>query len=406
MQMKSSAKYEKKIQEPSTGANTRWMNVISSMSLIATNEQLEKVRMELDNKLFDILSWYEHDKKFWVAAVNNLEEKIKVMKEEHSQLSHEAHECSDSIPEMNKMVFAVQSLGNIRVFCRCRPLSKAEVTAGHETVVDFDAAKDGELGILSGGSTKKTFKFDRVYTPKDDQGYLRLLLLKSKDNEERREGSSNGEATISSFYLVARWVWGEGQAKDRDEVKDDKVIKKILKEGEGYDRPNDGATVKLKLIGKLEDGTIFLKKGHDNDKELFKFKTDEALLTVAPEYAFGSSESHQELAVVPPNSYVMYSAGSTYYHNDSALPTTTLALTDNCLKGTAICQILGFNVKKFGVWLVFSPSQCLIFPAPKPFFCCVVPAFYPIFVPEDVDTFDVEAPNIAMPSLSLAQSNK
>ncbi|KAI8013267.1 Peptidyl-prolyl cis-trans isomerase FKBP65 [Camellia lanceoleosa] len=109
------------------------------------------------------------------------------------------------------------------------------------------------------------------------------------------------------------------------EVKDDKVIKKILKEGEGYDRPNDGATVKLKLIGKLQDGTIFLKKGHDNDEELFEFKTDEeqviegldiavmtmkkgeiALLTVAPEYAFGSSESHQELAVVPPNSYVFY----------------------------------------------------------------------------------------------------
>lgn len=37
-------------------------------------------------------------------------------------------------------------------------------------MVDFDAAKDGELGILSNGSTKKTFRFDRVYTPKDDQG--------------------------------------------------------------------------------------------------------------------------------------------------------------------------------------------------------------------------------------------
>lgn len=31
-----------------------------------------------------------------------------------------------------------------------------------------------------------------------------------------------------------------------------------------------------------------------------------ALLTIAPEYAFGSSESHQELAVVPPNSTVYY----------------------------------------------------------------------------------------------------
>uniref|UniRef100_A0A2N9G5B4 peptidylprolyl isomerase n=1 Tax=Fagus sylvatica TaxID=28930 RepID=A0A2N9G5B4_FAGSY len=31
-----------------------------------------------------------------------------------------------------------------------------------------------------------------------------------------------------------------------------------------------------------------------------------ALLTIAPEYAFGSSESQQELAVVPPNSTVYY----------------------------------------------------------------------------------------------------
>ncbi|KAL7192502.1 hypothetical protein ACSBR2_024353 [Camellia fascicularis] len=100
------------------------------------------------------------------------------------------------------------------------------------------------------------------------------------------------------------------------------------------------------------------------------------------------------------------SEGSTDYPNDYALPTTTVALTDNCLKGTAICQILGFNVKGWCGRLVFSPSRCLIFPAPKPFFCCVFPAFDPIFVPQDVDTFDAEVPNIAMPSLSPAQSNK
>lgn len=55
------------------------------------------------------------------------------------------------------------------MFCRCRPLRKEESSAGHP-VVHFDAAKDGELGIISTGSTKKIFKFDRVYTPEDDQG--------------------------------------------------------------------------------------------------------------------------------------------------------------------------------------------------------------------------------------------
>ncbi|XP_010254592.1 PREDICTED: kinesin-like protein KIF3B isoform X2 [Nelumbo nucifera] len=216
MQMKSTIKYEKKIQELTTQCQRKTDECYEAwMSLTAANEQLQKVRMELDDKTFqthsldqamekqeaklrDISSRYERDKKFWVAAVNDLEEKIKVMRQEHSQLSHEAHECADSIPELNKMVFAVQALvaqcedlkmkyseeqakrkklynqvqeakGNIRVFCRCRPLNKEEISSGCASVVDFDAAKDGDLGILTGGSTKKTFKFDRVYTPKDGQ---------------------------------------------------------------------------------------------------------------------------------------------------------------------------------------------------------------------------------------------
>lgn len=108
-----------------------------------------------------------------------------------------------------------------------------------------------------------------------------------------------------------------------DVTKDKKVVKKTLKEGEGYERPNDGAVVKVKLVGKLPDGTIFTKKGHDD--EPFEFKTDEeqviegldravknmkkgevALVTIQPEYAFGSTESAQDLAVVPANSTVHY----------------------------------------------------------------------------------------------------
>lgn len=64
------------------------------------------------------------------------------------------------------------------MFCRCRPLKKDELSSGHATAVDFDAAKEGELGILVGGS-KKIFKFDRVYTPKDNQGTHALLKKNS-----------------------------------------------------------------------------------------------------------------------------------------------------------------------------------------------------------------------------------
>lgn len=133
-----------------------------------------------------------------------------------------------------------------------------------------------------------------------------------------QEGAVPPNATLQITLELVSW-------KIVSEVTNDKkVIKKILKEGEGFERPNEGAVVRLKLVGKLDDGTVFSKKGHDDD-ELFEFKTDEeqvidgldravttmkkgevALLTVAPEYAYGSSESRQELAVIPPNSTVYY----------------------------------------------------------------------------------------------------
>lgn len=133
------------------------------------------------------------------------------------------------------------------------------------------------------------------------------------------EGAVPPNATLEITLELVSW-------KTVTEVTDDKkVIKKILKEGEGYERPNEGAVVKLKLIGKLQDGTVFLKKGHGEGEDLFEFKTDDeqvidgldravmtmkkgevALLTIHSDYAFGSSESSQELAVVPPNSTVYY----------------------------------------------------------------------------------------------------
>lgn len=43
------------------------------------------------------------------------------------------------------------------------------------------------------------------------------------------------------------------------------------------------------------------------DKAVMTMKKNEvALLTIASEYAFGPSESQQELSVVPPNSTVCY----------------------------------------------------------------------------------------------------
>ncbi|XP_058087530.1 peptidyl-prolyl cis-trans isomerase FKBP62-like [Magnolia sinica] len=50
-----------------------------------------------------------------------------------------------------------------------------------------------------------------------------------------------------------------------DVIGDDKVVKKIMREGDGYDHPGEGSKVKVKYTGKLEDGTVFERKGTDEE---------------------------------------------------------------------------------------------------------------------------------------------
>ncbi|XP_048533081.1 kinesin-like protein KIN-14E isoform X1 [Triticum urartu] len=210
------SKYEKQIEELTSQCSIKSDECSMAWSLVeTTNQELDRLKMELHQKLVQTDNFeqvldtqtdqlrkvsqnYENDKKLWAAAISNLESKIKAMKQEQALLSLEAHDCAHAIPDLSKMIEAVRALvaqcddlkmkyheemakrkklhnivqetkGNIRVFCRCRPLSKVETSSGYKCVVDFDGANDGDIGIINGGTAKKTFKFDRVYTPKDDQ---------------------------------------------------------------------------------------------------------------------------------------------------------------------------------------------------------------------------------------------
>ncbi|XP_078154287.1 kinesin-like protein KIN-14E isoform X1 [Carex rostrata] len=210
------ARYEKKIQDLISECAAKSEECFNAWCCVeSTSENLRQIEMELDSKslkngtleqtverltgeLNELAEKYQHDKKRWAQAVSDLERKIKVMKEEQAKLSKEAHACVDPIPDLDKMTKAVQALvaqgeelkskyseemarsrrlfnelqeskGNIRVFCRCRPVNNDEMSSGYKAIVDFDTARDGEIGILTGGATKKTFKFDRIFTPKDDQ---------------------------------------------------------------------------------------------------------------------------------------------------------------------------------------------------------------------------------------------
>lgn len=50
-----------------------------------------------------------------------------------------------------------------------------------------------------------------------------------------------------------------------DIMGDKKVLKKIVRDGKGFDRPNEGSQAKVIYIGKLEDGTIIERNGSDEE---------------------------------------------------------------------------------------------------------------------------------------------
>ena len=87
--------------------------------------------------------------------------KYEALKEKYTEEFSERKRLYNEIIELK---------GNIRVFCRCRPLSSDEISKGHTTVVEFDPSQDSELQVICSDNTKKQFKFDHVFSPKDDQG--------------------------------------------------------------------------------------------------------------------------------------------------------------------------------------------------------------------------------------------
>uniref|UniRef100_A0A7N0T4M1 Kinesin-like protein n=1 Tax=Kalanchoe fedtschenkoi TaxID=63787 RepID=A0A7N0T4M1_KALFE len=63
----------------------------------------------------------------------------------------------------------IELKGNIRVFCRCRPLHPSEVGNGSTAVIEYDSCPENELQVICSDSSKKLFKFDHVFKPEDSQ---------------------------------------------------------------------------------------------------------------------------------------------------------------------------------------------------------------------------------------------
>ncbi|KAG8085489.1 hypothetical protein GUJ93_ZPchr0010g8041 [Zizania palustris] len=75
-------------------------------------------------------------------------------------------ECAERRRLYNELI---ELRGNIRVFCRCRPLSADEVSNGCSSIVEIDPSHETELQYVPSDKDKKVFKFDHVFGPAEDQ---------------------------------------------------------------------------------------------------------------------------------------------------------------------------------------------------------------------------------------------
>ncbi|KAG2297978.1 hypothetical protein Bca52824_034450 [Brassica carinata] len=117
---------------------------------------------------------------------------------------------------------------------------------GKSDGIDF-TVKDGYFCPALAKAVKTMKKAEKVFlTVKPQYGF-----------GEKGKAASGGEGAVppnANLKIELELVsW-----KTVPEVNDDnKVIKKVLKEGEGYERPNEGAVVKVHYTGTLLDGTNF-----------------------------------------------------------------------------------------------------------------------------------------------------
>lgn len=170
-------------------------------SLQELQNELMRKSMHVGSLAFAIEGQVKEKSK-WFSTLNDLKRKLKILKLDHIKLSEEAQKYKNCLGDMDEMRYIIQGKisqqiglhdemklkitegekerkelynkvlelkGNIRVFCRCRPLNAQEVATGAGVVVDFLLARDGEITIKSNGLPKRTFKFDAVFCPQADQ---------------------------------------------------------------------------------------------------------------------------------------------------------------------------------------------------------------------------------------------
>jgi predicted nucleic acid-binding Zn-ribbon protein len=90
-----------------------------------------------------------------------------------SQINEYIDKYHNEMKLRKKFFDQVQELkGNIRVFCRARPLNERDLMNSHTCALTFPTGSDGDKNLITLQNEKgqpQKFEFDRVFTPEDDQ---------------------------------------------------------------------------------------------------------------------------------------------------------------------------------------------------------------------------------------------
>jgi len=239
--------------------------------------------------------------------------------------------------------------------------------AGHPPTIPGGATLDFEVELFSwksvndltgdGGVVKKTISGGLGYEKPgmEDEIKVSYVALNADSGEELERSPEDGvEFTLGEGHLCPAIKIAVQNMKKGEEVEltvtenygfekislakisltliswnkverlqmDGSLMKKVLKEGEGYEKPNEGASVTIRYIGFLQDGTVFdeRKEGSELsfvtdedavipciDLAVLKMKRGErALIRSHPQWAFGVEGKVFETGTVAPSSNVTY----------------------------------------------------------------------------------------------------
>ncbi|KAK6127204.1 hypothetical protein DH2020_039047 [Rehmannia glutinosa] len=78
-------------------------------------------------------------------------------------------------------------------------------------------------------------------------------------------GTSTNDGNIPTYQNLIIYLELVSWSTVVDVRGDKKILKKITKKGDAFDRPNEGCLVKVVYIKKLEDGTVLEKQGSDEE---------------------------------------------------------------------------------------------------------------------------------------------